>query len=33
MYQDWFAGRLPLTMDELTDRAIKVTREIAENSW
>ena len=30
MYQDWFAGRLPLTMDELTDRAIKVTRGIAE---
>ena len=32
MYQDWFTGRLPLTMDELTNRAIEVTTEIAEGS-
>ena len=32
MYQDWFAGRLPLTLDELTDRAIEVTMGIAQSS-
>lgn len=31
MYQDWFAGRLPLTLDELTDRAIEVTIGITQN--
>ena len=32
MYQDWFTGHLPLTMDELTDRAIEVTMGIAQSS-
>lgn len=32
MYQDWFAGRLPMTMDELTEKAIAVTTEIAQTS-
>lgn len=32
MYQDWFNGRLPMTLEQLTERAITVTRSIAEIS-
>lgn len=29
MYQDWFNGKLPMTLTQLTERAITVTRSIA----
>ena len=29
MYQDWFGGKLPITLDQLTAQAIDVTRSIA----
>lgn len=32
MYQDWFSGKLPMTLEQLTDRAIDVTRSVSELS-
>ena len=32
MYQDWFNGKLPMTLEQLTERAIAVARSIAEIS-